>query len=327
VIEDLDALPYPAYDLLDLKRYVAPPMLGWMEPILPVQASRGCPFTCHYCTQENLPKGFRGRRIEAVVDEMEFHHKTFGTRYFGFLDANFPWNRSSALEFADAYMRRGLHRKARWMTETRVDLIDDETMGALARAGLKLIMFGFESGTQYMLDSYNKRVKLETAFKAMEAAKKHGVAVLGLFMLGMPGETRASAEATVQLAIDLDPDFAKFNLAVPYPGSEFFEAWRREREGGIDFTKFSSWLDRAAAGELLYVPEGMTGAELIDIRDRGMRAFYLRPKFILRHFVRGTLGAKGAARGVSIFVTGRAKSELRSLLPAQVQALLTDGGG
>lgn len=317
VVEDLDKLPYPAYDLLDLNRYIAPPMLSWMEPILPVQASRGCPFTCHYCTQENLPKGFRGRSLEAVVDEMEFHHKKFGVRFMGFLDANFPWNRSSALEFAELYMKRGMHKKVQWITETRVDLIDDETMGALARAGMRLIMFGFESGTQSMLDSYNKRVRLGASFTAMEAARKHKVAVLGLFMLGMPGETRESARSTIDLAIELNPDFAKFNLAVPYPGSEFFEKWRadiRRKGGTIDFTRFSSWLDKASAGELLYVPEGMTGAELIAIRDKGMRDFYLRPRFIARHLTRGTLGFEGAARGVSIFVSGWAKSEARAAL-------------
>lgn len=317
VVENLDALPYPAYDLLDLNRYVAPPMLSWMEPILPVQASRGCPFTCHYCTQENLPKGFRGRSLEAVVDEMEFHHKKFGVRFMGFLDANFPWNRSSALEFAELYMKRGMHKKVQWITETRVDLIDDETMGALARAGMRLIMFGFESGTQAMLDSYNKRVKLSASFNAMDAARKHNVAVLGLFMLGMPGETRESARATIDLAIELNPDFAKFNLAVPYPGSEFFETWRRDiraKGGTIDFTRFSSWLDKASAGELLFVPEGMTGAELIAIRDKGMRDFYLRPRFIARHLTKGTLGFEGAARGMSIFVSGWAKSEARAAL-------------
>lgn len=329
VIADLDKLPYPAYDLLDLKRYVAPPMLSWMEPILPVQASRGCPFTCHYCTQENLPKGFRGRSLEAVVDEMEFHHKKFGIRFMGFLDANFPWNRSSALEFAELYMRRGMHKKVQWITETRVDLIDDETMGALAKAGMRLIMFGFESGTQAMLDSYNKRVKLGASHTAMEAARKHNVAVLGLFMLGMPGETRESARATIDLAIELNPDFAKFNLAVPYPGSEFFERWRsdyqRTHKGPIDFNKFSSWLDKTAAGELLWVPEGMTGEELVALRDQGMRDFYLRPRFIARHMRKGTLGVTGAARGLSIFVSGWAKSEGRSLVNGLLEG--ARGGG
>jgi len=325
LIQDLDALPLPAYDLIDVKRYVAPPMLGWMEPILPVQASRGCPFTCHYCTQENLPRGFRARSMEAVVDEMAFHHRKFGMRYMGFLDANFPYNRSSALEFAELYRKRGLHKKMKWITETRVDLIDDETMGVLARAGMKLIMFGFESGTQYMLDSYDKRVTLEKAFRAMEAAKKHKVAVLGLFMLGMPGETVASAEATIQMAIDLDPDFAKFNLAVPYPGSEFFEEWRQKHPGPMDFDKFSSWLDKASAGGLLFVPEGMSGQTLVGLRDRGMRAFYLRPRFILRHFKRGTLGVRGASRGVSVFVSGWAKSEGRAMLERPIRALLPEG--
>lgn len=314
VIADLDALPYPAYELLDIRRYMAPPMLSWMEPILPVQASRGCPFTCHYCTQENLPKGFRGRNLEAVVEEMAYQHKRHGVRFMGFLDANFPWNRSSALEFAEHFMRRGLHKKMQWITETRVDLIDDETMGVLRKAGMRLIMFGFESGTQGMLDSYNKRVKLESAYLAMEAARKHKVAVLGLFMLGMPGETAASARATIDLALELNPDFAKFNLAVPYPGSEFFEQWRGSRQGPVDFRKFSSWLDKASAGELLFVPDGMTGPELMQLRDQGMREFYLRPRFIAQHLMKGTLQAEGISRGLSIFVKGWAQSEGSSLL-------------
>ena len=311
LVEDLDTLPYPAYHLLDIPRYIAPPMLSFMEPILAVQASRGCPFTCHYCTQENLPKGIRTRTMESVVDEIEYYHRRFQVKAVGFMDANFPYRKEQALEFAELFMKRGLHKKIFWITETRVDLIDDETMKALRAAGLRLIMYGFESGTQAMLDSYNKRVKLDSAMTAMQVAKRHGVAVLGLFMLGMPGETPESARETVAFAKKLDPDFAKFNLAVPYPGSEFFERWRGEHPGPLEWEKFSSWLDRSAAGELLYVPQTMTGEELMTIRDEGMRSFYLRPWFIARHIAKGTMQAPSVSRALGIFVVGRAREAAR----------------
>jgi len=155
----------------------------------------------------------------------------------------------------------------------------------------------------------------------MLLCKKYGVAVLGLFMIGMPGETEKSARETFRFAKELDPDFAKFNIAVPYPGSEFFETWRAGHEGPMDWEKFSSWLDLASAGELLFTPEGMSSAQLVSLRDEGMRQFYLRPRFIARHLYQGTLGLTGVSRGMKVFVGGRLKSSVQRRLSPMKQAL------
>jgi radical SAM superfamily enzyme YgiQ (UPF0313 family) len=315
VIPDLDSLPYPAWHLVDLfdRKYMELPLIGVYSTPLPVMASRGCPFHCVFCSQDTQYKKVRLRQAVKVVDEVEYHVERYGFEWFGFNDAYFPWTKKQGFEFADELIRRGLNQKVRWITESRVDMVDDELMMRLAESGLSVIFFGFESGNQQVLDRCGKRTTLEQARRAARAARKAGVIVVGFFMLGLPGDTAATCRQTVDFAIELDCDFAKFAVTVPYPGSPLYEQ-QKHRIDTSQFEKFTSWYNWASGDEeLLSAPEGMTVEELLAIQREGMLKFYARPSQVLRHLRRGTLSPKHMAYGAYVLTEGVVRNVARRL--------------
>jgi len=315
VIADLDSLPYPAWHLVELfhPRYMELPIIGVYSTPLSVMASRGCPFHCVFCSQDTQYKKVRLRDTLKVVDEIEELVDRHRFEWFSFNDAYFPWTRKQGFEFADELIRRGLHKRVRWITESRVDMVDDELMRRLRESGLSVIFFGFESGNQRVLDLAGKRTTLAQAKKAAQAARKAGVLIMGFFMLGLPGDTVESCWDTVDFAIDLDCDFAKFAVTVPYPGSALFD----QQKGRIDasqFEKFTSWYDWASGDEaLLYAPEGMTVQELLSIQRAGMLKFYARPSQVWRHLSRGTIRPGPMLTGATVLLEGALKDVVRKV--------------
>jgi len=310
ILEDLDRLPYPAWHRVDLfnPSYMELPVIGVYSTPLAVMASRGCPFGCVYCSQDKHYKKVRLRKISKVVDEIESHVDRYGVEWLTFNDAYFPWNRRQGLDFADEMIRRGLHRRVRWTTESRVDRVDEELMMRLSESGLEVIFFGFESGNQAILDRAGKGTTLEQARQAAQAARNAGVAVMGFFMLGLPGDTVESCWETVRFAMELDCDFAKFAITVPYPGSALYDELRGQIDGR-QFEKFTSWYNWASGrDELIYSPEGMTVQELISVQRMGMLRFYARPTQVYRHLRRGTIRPKAMALGATVLLEGAAQS-------------------
>ncbi|MBM4353038.1 MAG: radical SAM protein [Deltaproteobacteria bacterium] len=310
VIADLDSVPRPAWHLVDLfdQRYMELPLIGVYSTPLPVMASRGCPFHCVFCSQDTQYKKVRLRQTVKVVDEVEELVDQYGFEWFGFNDAYFPWTKRQGFEFADELIRRGLHKRIRWITESRVDMVDDELMLRLRESGLSVIFFGFESGNQRVLDLAGKRTTLAQAEKAAKAARRAGVVVMGFFMLGLPGDTLESCWDTVNFAIRLDCDFAKFAITIPYPGSPLYEQ-QKDRIDSTQFEKFTSWYNWASGDEeLLSAPEGMTVPELLSIQRAGMLKFYARPSQVWRHLTRGTLKPGHMAYGATVLLEGALKN-------------------
>jgi magnesium-protoporphyrin IX monomethyl ester (oxidative) cyclase len=125
---------------------------------------------------------------------------------------------------------------------------------------------------------------------------------MGFFMLGLPGETLQTAWETVDFAIELNCDFAKFAITIPYPGSRLYD----QVAGQVDASqseKFTSWTDWAGdKGELLYVPDGMTTADLLRVQRLGMLKFYARPQLVYRHLINGTLRPRDMLFGASVLL-------------------------
>ena len=289
-IADLDEIPWPAWDLLDLSawRYQRIPLVNLRTHPVPLMASRGCSHACTFCSQDKVVKRFRKRRISKVVDELDHHVRRHGFRSFGFNDSYFPWDHDTGLEFAERVRSHDWHQDTRWVTETRVDRIDDALMGALARSGLHAIFYGLETGNARMLDSLGKGTTLEQGREAVRIARRHGVLVIGFFMIGMPGETRDSIEDTLRYAIDIGVDIAKFAITVPYPGSKLFDALGRDQLDPEQCDQFTSWYDWTNQGDAsLWSPEGFTPEEIVRLQRKLMLRFYARPRFVLSALRRG----------------------------------------
>ncbi|MFH1339223.1 MAG: radical SAM protein [Candidatus Omnitrophota bacterium] len=305
LIEDLDDLVYPAWDLFDLKDYRRGcPMVSLYDVAIPIVGSRGCPYDCVFCSQEKFYKKARFRNSVKIVDEIETMHKRYQANFFGFTDANFPFSIRQGHEFCDEIIRRGLNKKIKWITETRADLVDPELLKKMKESGLHTIMYGFEVGNAEILKGTKKGTTLEQARQAMAATKKAGILSLGLFMLGLPGETRSTCEDTIRFSKELDCDFAKFNIIVPYPGSKLFEDYKAKEIIINNPDSATSWLDWFGYTDdrLIYAPEGMSGRELIDLQREAMFQFYVRPKIILRHIFKRTISFRNLILGGYILI-------------------------
>lgn len=305
LVADLDDLPFPAWQLLDLSQYKTHPMVSLYDITLPIQASRGCPYRCIFCSQDTLYKKPRYRKNSHVMDEIEYIHNNFGVNNFVFIDAYFPFSVEHGLEFCKEFIRRGLHRKITWVTETRVDKVNFELLKEMKKAGLHLVMYGFEVGNQKVLDSLRKRATLEQARQAMKDTKRANIRTLGLFVLGMPGETKETCEDTMKFAKKLDCDIAKFNIAVPLPGSVFFEEYRSKNKTGnmVEPEKFTSWSSWSTySEELIYVPEGMSSSELINLQRKAMFEFFVRPKLIFRYLVKRIIPVRDLCFGAWMLI-------------------------
>ncbi len=306
LIEDLDSLPYPAWHLFDFKYYQGAPMLGIdRDLVIPVAGSRGCPYQCAFCAQDKIYPKPRYRRTEAIIAEMEFLHEKYGVRHIGFIDANFPFSPAQGMDFCEKMISRGLNRKLRWTTELRTDLINEELLTMMKKAGVLLLMLGFEAGNNRILGISHKGVQVAQAKKTMSVIKKLKIRTLGLFILGLPGETKDTCLETIRLAKKLDCDIVKFNIATPFPGSPFFAQLYKGKRFELDAEKFTAWYDWGKDGdfELVYVPEGMTQQELIGLQRQAMFEYYMRPKIVLRFLFSGKYSLMKLAQGACILVS------------------------
>lgn len=298
IIEHLDALPFPAWDMLNLDDYTEVPLAAITKArAVPIMASRGCSYRCYYCSQDTIYPKVRYRNLNKVADEMEYFFENLNIKYFGLSDAYFPFDEKSGLEFCDILIKRKLHKKLSWCTETRVDKVTPELLKAMKEAGLHLIMYGIEVGNERILKSINKGTTLDQARAALKETKKAGILSLGLFMLGLPGETVDTCNDTVKFAKSLECDIVKFNIAVPYPGSKFFEDYIKNKNI-TEPEKFTSWCDwTSAGGDLAYCPDGLNSATLRCLQRKAMFQVYMQPRAIIRHILKRTVTFKNLFYG------------------------------
>ncbi len=312
-IDDLDSLPFPAWDLLDLSawRYQKIPMVNLRSHPVPLMASRGCSHACTFCSQDKVVRRFRRRSIERVVAELSHMVDRFHFRSFGFNDSYFPWSDEVAFEFCDRVLARPWGGTLPWVTETRVDRVTDESMARMKAAGLHAIFFGFESGNPAVLDSLGKGTTVQQGREAVRIAHRHGVLVVGFFMIGIPGESREAVEDTVRFAIDTGVDLAKFAITVPYPGSRLFERVKDREFSLEDCDQFTSWFDWTGRSEQpLWGSDGLSGRDLVQLQRRAMFRFYARPSYMLGAMRKGLFSPREMAMGGRLLLS-RLASGLR----------------
>lgn len=268
--------PYPAWDLLDLKRYALPLV---DKPYVIVETSRGCPYTCDFCVAP-IHQGhkFRERSAKSLVDEIERTYRELGIEFFYLWGDTVTLNVKSFSAFCDELIARQL--PIQWFGNARADnLTDPAFVHRLRRAGCWMLALGIESESDDVRKDMVKRLerqKIQAAFANMRQA---GIKSFAFFIFGYPGETLQSMDLTTNYAIELDPDFANFYPAVPYPGTALFDKCVREgllRPEDADWTRmeYSYYLLRG---------NGLDEKVVMEAINRARRRFFLRPAYIRRH--------------------------------------------
>ena len=285
MVEDLDTIPFPAWHLLPWQRYNLFNFARVANPATLILGSRGCPYKCNFCSLIVMGHNRRKRSITNLVDECEYMYERYGMKQMAYVDPIFPISRREAVSFRDEVVKRGLQKKQVWTTETRVDLMDQETCEAMYESGCRRVMFGFETGDQETLNAIKKDFKLQQAYEAVRLCKKVGMGVIGFFIVGSPGETERSIDMTINFAADLDIEFAKFTVFVPYPGTaiyyDFMKDGTLKEPESLEFERYTSYpTDENPA---IYVTPALTQAKLMQLQKKAFRKFYLRPKMIYRH--------------------------------------------
>lgn len=276
LIQNMDELPW-VVDVykrdLEIERYT----IGYLkEPYVSLYTGRGCPAQCIFCLWPQTIGGhkYRTRSPENVAAEMAYAKKLFPqVQEFFFDDDTFTANMPRAREIAKKLKPLGLT----WSCSSRAN-VNYETLKVMKDSGLRLLMVGFESGNQEILNRIKKGITIEQAKQFVKDCKELGIDIHGTFILGLPVETPQTIEQTIRFAIELDVFSIQVSLAAPYPGTELYE-----------MAKQNGWLvkndnivreDGLQDAALEY--PGITREEIYEAVDRFYRRYYLRPKPILR---------------------------------------------
>jgi len=295
---DLDSYPFPDWSLLPYQKYSLLPLGTIAKPIVAVAASRGCPYRCSYCALENQGKIYRQRSVGNVVDEIEQDVRRYGVRQIGFMDPIFPLGEKHAIAFSREMIRRGLHEQVVWLSELRTDSVTREALVWMKRSGCRRLVFGIESGVDALLKSVGKKNTADRSRQTIEWCRELGITTVGLFMIGMPGETPEQTRMTIDYACSLPLDFAKFAITVPFPGSELYvdmvKAGKLDRTDWHNYTTFNP--DQAA---IVVASEVQSPTQLLaSLREATFR-FYMRPRVIARQLLQvRTIDARQMAAGV-----------------------------
>jgi len=219
LVENLDAVPFPAWDLFPMENYLANPVVGYGRD-MDVISSRGCPFQCVYCYQI-FGRAYRGRSAVDIVAEINELNDRYGIDFISFQDDCFIIDKERVYEFCDLLDENGPDIK--WSCCGRANVVDRELLERMKAAGCVSVSFGIESGSQRILDRYRKGVSVERAKAAVSLVRETGMRNPTSFMLGAPGETRETAWETVEFCRELNIPLQALMLTTPYPGTPLYE--------------------------------------------------------------------------------------------------------
>jgi radical SAM superfamily enzyme YgiQ (UPF0313 family) len=278
VIDDLDSLPFPAYDLLPIRNYK--PALGSYKrlPAISLITTRGCPGKCTFCLGSYLGGNVRMHSTSYIIDEIKMLKEKYGIREISFYDDTFTAYKHKVQDFCRIIIKEKI--EITWVCFARVDFVDEETLKLMKMAGCHQIMYGIESGNDEILKNIKKKTSLAKAKEIVKLTKKIGIECRAAFMLGNPGETEATMKQTSDFAKVLDPDIAIFNITTPYPGTEMY-AWA-DKNG---YLKTKDWSKYDLSNAVMELPT-LSPEKIEAYYKKAHKDFYGRPWYLIKRILR-----------------------------------------
>jgi|GEM_PF-188027 len=272
LIVNLDELPDPAWDLVNIPGYRLPIT---QRPFLLILTGRGCPYPCTFCAAGTFyGKKTRLRSPARIVSEMKRVKEKYGIKDFLFWSENAICERKQIYDISRSLVEDALGIK--WVCNGRVDMIDEELLKMMKRAGCWMIGYGIEAGTEKVLRLMKKNIKIDDMRRAVTLTKKAGIEVTGHVIVGFPGETKEDILETAKMTKRLDFDYIQIYCSVPFPGSALYEEARKK-----GFIKSNDWAMFEQNFSVMDTP-WLLASEVMAERERMIRDFYLDPRKIFK---------------------------------------------
>ena len=271
---DLDSLPHPARHLLKMEIYKMGTLQG-RKNFTSIQGMRGCPFECIFCSSEELnTRKVSYRSVNKVLDEIKEVIDKFNIRHFYFIDEVLTLNRKRLEQLCDLIIEEDL--SITFEGSTRANLVDEELIIRMKKAGLIRLAFGLETVNAGMRDIMKKKVPLEAYTTSNRLLNKYNIEVLNSVMLGLPGETRETVENTLSwLSKSREVKQANFAIAVPYPGTEFHRI-AKSGEMGVELISENLSEYRRYGTAVTKVNE-FSPQDLVELQNEGFVRIYSAP--------------------------------------------------
>ncbi len=245
-ITNLDSLPFPAWDLIDVEKYKK----IWIERhgyfSMNMVTTRGCPYHCNWCAKPIWGQRYNSRSPENVALEMKWLKENFAPDHIWFADDILGLKPNWLEKFADLLIKQDACIPFKCLQ--RADLINEKTASALAKAGCKTVWLGAESGSQKILDAMEKGDKVEDIVRASEALRRNSIQVGFFLQFGYPGETWDDIQKTLMMVRECAPDDIGISVSYPLPGTKFFEQVKME------FGQKQNWVDSSDLAMLYHGP-------------------------------------------------------------------------
>ena len=272
IIQDLDELPFPAFHLFPMEKYK---ILNITTNVATIITTRGCPMQCSFCSSAALHGNhLRRRSYQNVCDEIEMRLQEQNIDTIAFMDDTFTLNKKFVYDFCAEVKRRGL--KFWWGCTSRVDTLDEDLLEAMKDAGCITIFMGVESADQQMLEKMNKHITVSKTRSAFQLARKVGIRTIASCVIGMPEDTKKSIEDTIRFVKELNPNYALYSLATPYPGTLFYnESFKK------NMIQIKDWSKYTLIDPVLKTVNVST-KELRSIQKKAYLKFYLRPGYLIK---------------------------------------------
>jgi anaerobic magnesium-protoporphyrin IX monomethyl ester cyclase len=288
LIDDLDTIPPPAFDLLPgFPNSYHPPIFHTPKGrAITLVTSRGCPYRCTFCDRGIFGNRYRFHSVPYIVDMIRRLRDAYGIDHFIFYDDNFTADKSHLAGLCEAIMR--LPFRITFTCDARADHVDQQMLALMKRAGAWMISYGIETANEELLRLLDKSLSLSRAARAVRLTKEAGIIAKGLFMIGIPGETAQTIERTKAFIADLPFDLINLSKFTPYPGSEIYRNISQYGDFEDDWKNMSGM-------NFVFRPNTIDPGVLKRESDAILADFYRKPSRI-RNIVRKTINRRDAGR-------------------------------
>ena len=275
-IQNLDEIPVPLYELINIHDYRVPASFCRKTPVISIETSRGCVWGCTYCTKSVFGRTFRAKSPERTVKEIE-QLVAMGYKEIHINDDMFTTNKERVKQICRLMIEKKINVVWACPNGIRADRVDEELLTLMKKAGCYRVSFGAESGNQAVLDRIEKQQTPQQVIDAFKLCKKVGIIAYGFFMFGLPNDTEETMQETIDFAKKCDPDIAKFGIMIPLPSTPIYEEWK-----GTYITS-ENWDDyNFHKGKQVYNHPTLSWDTINAYYRKAYRKFYLRPTYFIR---------------------------------------------